>query len=154
VKKLRVYLDTSVIGGCFDPEFEVWSNALVADFEAQRFQPAVSELVAAEVEVAPANVRTKFDELLKLGAELLRIDREALELAGEYSRHGILPPKFRNDLLHIAVATVADVDVLVSWNFKHIVRLEKIRLYSAVNLEAGYKPLQIYSPREVASYED
>jgi len=154
VKKLRVYLDTSVVGGCFDPEFAVWSNALVADFEAQRFLPAVSELVAAEVEVAPANVRKKFDELLDLGAELLRIDQEALDLAGEYSQHEILPPKFRNDLLHIAIATVGDVDVLVSWNFKHIVRLEKIRLYSAVNLEAGYKPLQIYSPREVSSYDE
>lgn len=154
MKKLRVYLDTSVVGGCFDPEFAVWSNALVADFETQRFQPAVSELVAAEVEVAPANVRKKFDELLDLGAELLKIDQEVLSLAGEYSQHEILPPKFRNDLLHIAIATVANVDVLVSWNFKHIVRLEKIRLYSAVNLEAGYKPLEIYSPREVSSYDD
>lgn len=152
MKKLRVYLDTSVIGGCFDPEFAVWSNALVADFKARRFLPTVSELVAAEVEVAPAEIRAKFDAVLELGAELLRVDREALDLAAEYSRHGILPPRFRNDLLHIAMATVADVDVLVSWNFKHIVRLEKIRLYSAVNLEAGYKPLQIYSPREVASY--
>lgn len=154
MKKLRVYLDTSVVGGCFDPEFAVWSNALVADFEARRFLPVVSELVAAEVEVAPANVRNKFDELLELGAELLRIDREVLDLAGEYSQHEILPPKFRNDLLHIAIATVANVDVLVSWNFKHIVRLEKIRLYSAVNLEAGYKPLEIYSPREVSSYDE
>lgn len=153
MKKLRVYLDTSVIGGCFDAEFAVWSNALVADFEAHRFVPTVSELVAAEVEVAPQEVQEKFDEVLALGAELLRLDRDALDLAAEYSRHGILPPRFRNDLLHIAVATVADVDVLVSWNFKHIVRLEKIRLYSAVNLESGYKPLQIYSPREVASYE-
>lgn len=154
MKKLRVYLDTSVVGGCFDPEFAVWSNALVADFEARRFLPVVSELVAAEVEVAPANVRNKFDELLELGAELLRIDREVLDLAGEYSQHQILPPKFRNDLLHIAIATVANVDVLVSWNFKHIVRLEKIRLYSAVNLEAGYKPVEIYSPREVSSYDE
>ena len=154
MKKLRVYLDTSVVGGCFDPEFADWSNALVADFEAHRFVPAVSEIVAAEVEVAPAHVRKKFEELLDLGAELLKIDREVLDLAGEYSRHGILPPKFRNDLLHIAIATVANVDVLVSWNFKHIVRLEKIRLYSAVNLEAGYKPLEIYSPREVSSYDE
>lgn len=142
-----------MVGGCFDPEFAVWSNALVADFRARRFVPVVSELVAAEVQVAPPQVQSQFDELVDLGAELLRIDRDALDLAGEYTRHEILPARFRNDLLHIAIATVANVDVLVSWNFKHIVRLEKIRLYSAVNLEAGYKPLEIYSPREVASYE-
>lgn len=55
-------------------------------------------------------------------------------------------------MLHIALATVADIDVLVSWNFKHIVRLDKIRIFNAVNLELGYKQLQIYSPREVTSY--
>jgi predicted nucleic acid-binding protein len=153
VKKLRVYLDTSVVGGCFDPEFAVWSNALVDDFRAERFAPVVSELVAAEVQVAPHRVREKFEDLLSMGAELLALDRNALDLASEYARHGILPAKFRNDLLHIAVATIANVDVLVSWNFKHIVRLEKIRLYSATNLEAGYRPIEIYSPREVASYE-
>lgn len=154
MKRLHVYLDTSVIGGCFDPEFEEWSNALMADFESGRFLPVVSELVAAEIQVAPERVREKFDELLELGAQLLRTDQEVLELVAEYARHEILPPRFRNDLLHIGIATVADVDVLVSWNFKHIVRLDKIRLYSAVNLESGYKPLDIYSPREVASYED
>jgi hypothetical protein len=153
VKKLRVYLDTSVVGGCFDPEFAVWSNALVADFRAERLGPVLSELVAAEIQAAPSNVQEKLDELLGLGAEFLQIDRNALDLASEYTRHGILPRRLRNDLPHIALATVANVDVLVSWNFKHIVRLEKIRLYSAVNLEAGYKPIEIYSPREVASYE-
>ena len=99
-------------------------------------------------------VQQKLAELIELDAEILTLDREALDLAAEYSRHGILPPRFRNDLLHIAAATVADVDVLVSWNFKHIVRLDRIRLYSAVNLDLGYKPIQIYSPREVASHED
>jgi hypothetical protein len=56
-------------------------------------------------------------------------------------------------MLHIALATVADADVLVSWNFKHIVRFDQIRLFNAANLEQGYKPLSIHSPREVTSYE-
>lgn len=55
-------------------------------------------------------------------------------------------------MLHIAIATIAEVDVVVSWNFRHIVRLEKIRFFNGVNLELGYKPLSIYSPREVATY--
>lgn len=154
MKRLRVYLDTSVIGGCFDAEFATWSNALVADFEANRFAPVVSELVAAEIQLAPAQVQRKFNQLLGLGAELRTVEQEALDLSAEYSHRGILPLRFRNDLLHIAVATVANVDVLVSWNFKHIVRFDKIRQFSAVNLEVGYKPLEIYSPREVATHAE
>jgi hypothetical protein len=91
--------------------------------------------------------------LLSLGAEVLAVNDEALDLAAVYEAHSILAPRFRNDLLHIALATVADVDVLVSWNFRHVVRLEKIRLFNAVNLERGYKPIQIYSPREVTTYD-
>lgn len=63
----------------------------------------------------------------------------------------VLGQTFINDMLHIALATISEVDVLVSWNFKHIVRLDKIRLFNAVNIEQGYKPLTIYSPREVIS---
>lgn len=65
----------------------------------------------------------------------------------------ILNQRFMNDMLHIALATIAEVDVLVSWNFKHIVRLDKIRLFNSVNLEQGYKMLNIYSPREVIGYD-
>jgi len=78
----------------------------------------------------------------------------ALDLADRYQHRGILTPKFYDDGLHIALATVTEVDVVVSWNFRYIVHLDKIRLFNAVNLELGYKPLGIYSPREVARYDD
>jgi hypothetical protein len=69
------------------------------------------------------------------------------------SQHGRkFGPRFRNDMLHIAIAAVGEVDALVSWNFRHIVRLEKIRLFNGVNLELGYKLLAIYSPREVTTH--
>jgi predicted nucleic acid-binding protein len=113
----------------------------------------VSSVVAAEIEAAPEAVREKFEEVLRLNPEFLEITEEALVLARSYSDRGALPPRFRNDLVHIALAATAEVDVLVSWNFKHIVRLERIRVYNAVNLELGYRQLQIHSPREVASYE-
>lgn len=152
MKILRVYIDTSAIGGCFDPEFAPWSNGLVRDFQEGRFLPVVSEVVATELELAPEAVKAKWSEILDLSPELLDVTEEATLLTASYAERGALPEKFRNDMLHIALATVADVDVLVSWNFKHIVRLEKIRIFNAVNLELGYKPLQIYSPREVTSY--
>lgn len=69
-----------------------------------------------------------------------------------YERHGILGKRFRNDMPHIALATIADVDVLTSWNFRHIVRFDKIWLFTAVNIEQGYRALAIHSPREVTTY--
>ena len=84
--------------------------------------------------------------------EFVEITEAAEELAGSYVQRGILSPNFSDDALHIALATVAYVDVLISWNFKHIVHLDKSRLFNAVNLELGYKSIQIYSPREVTHY--
>lgn len=87
-----------------------------------------------------------------MGSELLAVSESALDLADEYQKRAILTPKFYNDGLHIAIATVAEADVLVNWNFKHIVRFDKIRLFNSVHMEYGYKALPIYSPREVTFY--
>lgn len=154
MKAQRVYIDTSVLGGCFDPEFARWSNALIEDFRAGRLKPVISEIITAETADAPPAVRELLADLLTLTPETLIITPEMLALADAYQEHGILTPKFDADGLHIALATSAEVDLLVSWNFRHIVRYDKIRLFTAVNLERGYKPLAIYSPREVASDEE
>ncbi len=152
MKRQRIYVDTSVLGGCFDPEFSPWSNALMQDFRSGRLHPVLSEVTAAEVTAAPEPVRSLHAELLEIPADVLAVTREALALLAAYEAKGILGQRFRNDMLHIALATIADVDVLVSWNFRHIVRLDRIRLFSAVSLELGYRPLAIYSPREVATH--
>jgi len=152
VKKLRVYIDTSVIGGCFDAEFKEWSDALVEDFRKGRYIAVVADVTAKEIDPAPDFVQILHAELLSLPAEVVNVDEDAISLVQSYISHGVLSQRFMNDMLHIALATIAEVDVLVSWNFKHIVRLDKIRLFNAVNLEQGYKPLTIYSPREVISY--
>ena len=154
MKVQRVYLDTSVLGGCFDTEFAQWSNALMRDFRVGRLRPVLSDVVAAELNSAPQAVQMLYAELLELRAERVATTETALDLADRYQHRGILTPKFYDDGLHIALATVTEVDVVVSWNFRHIVHLDKIRLFNAVNLELGYKPLVIYSPREVARYDD
>ena len=154
MKRQRIYVDTSVLGGGFDPELAPWSNALMQDFRASRFQAVLSEVTAAEVADAPETVRALHAELLGLRADLLPVTTKTLALLRAYEAKGILSVRYRNDMLHIALTSVADVDVLVSWNFGHIVRLDKIRLFGAVNLELGYKPLSIYSPREVATHAE
>ncbi|GAX62673.1 hypothetical protein SCALIN_C38_0036 [Candidatus Scalindua japonica] len=139
MKIQRIYIDTSVIGGCFDTEFEKWSNGLITDFNNGIYIPVLSEITTIEINKAPEFVKLKYTE--------------TLELLQSYKAQNILGEKFRNDLLHIALATVSEVDILVSWNFKHIVHFDKIMLFNAVNIELGFKPLNIFSPREVTTYE-
>ena len=152
MKTPRIYVDTSVVGGCFDPEFAPWSNGLVEDFRAGRFIPVFSDLLSLELKGAPQRVRALHGELLTISSERVTASDAALELLSLYETRSVLGPKYRADMLHIALATVADVDVLVSWNFKHIVRFDKIRLFNAANLEQGYRQLAIHSPREVTTY--
>jgi len=114
MKAQRVYIDTSVLGGCFDPEFARWSTALIEDFRAGRLKPVTSEITTAEVADAPAEVRELSADLLALQPEIIGITPEALALADAYQQHGILAPKFYADGLHIALATIAEVDLLVS----------------------------------------
>ncbi|MDL1944640.1 type II toxin-antitoxin system VapC family toxin [Chloroflexi bacterium CFX2] len=124
----------------------------MADFRMGIFRPLVLEVVAAEIEEAPVSVQSIYAELVSIDAEVLTVGENALGLAEEYQNRGILTPNFYDDGLHIALATVAEADLLVSWNFKHIVRFDKIRLFNAVNIEFGYKSLQIFSPREVTTH--
>jgi hypothetical protein len=151
VKKPRIYVDTSVIGGCFDPEFELWSKGLVEDFRQGRFALVLSDVTATEIEPAPRVVRELHNKLLSI-AEILPVTEEASAVLAAYEDHKVLSPRFRNDMLHIALATVGAVDVLVSWNFRHIVRLDKMQQFNGVNLELGYRALAIHSPREVTTY--
>ena len=152
MKVQRVYVDTSVIGGCFDEEFAPWSNGLMKDFLRGIFKPVLSEIVAAEVLPAPEQVRAQYAELLSVEPQFAELTDEVRQLAAVYQERKILPAKFSNDVLHIALATIAEVDMLVSWNFKHIVQFDKIRLFNAINRESGYKAIEIYSPREVTTY--
>lgn len=152
MRKRRVYIDTSVIGGCFDSEFSPWSNGLMKDIRLGHMRAVVSELVGIEIEPAPKRVRDKYEELVDYGAEVLAVDDKVLDLMLAYKRHKILTEKFENDMMHIALATVNEVDVLVSWNFKHIVHFDKISQFNMVNEKMGYKLVAIYSPREVTNY--
>jgi hypothetical protein len=107
MRRSRIYVNTSVLGGYFDPEFGQWSKALVDDFRQGRVHPILSDLLAAELKEAPERVRDLYAELVTLVGLGIRLSAEAVELADRYSAHGILPTRFRNDMLHIALATIA-----------------------------------------------
>jgi hypothetical protein len=92
--------------------------------------------------------------LLQAGIENVFLSEEAEELAAQYLQYGVVGGKVLADAQHIAIASVARVDVLVSWNFQQIVNLNRIRAFNAVNLRLGYQILEIRSPREVVNEKD
>ncbi len=152
--KQSVYIDTSVIGGCFDKEFEEWSNQLFEDFKNGNRIPIVSDVTIDELTDAPEYVRNKFYEIPEASLELITNDEESTELADQYIWEKAITQKYYEDALHIAMATINQVSVLSSWNFKHIVNLDKIRFYNAVNIKNGYSYLEIRTPREIVKPKD
>jgi hypothetical protein len=151
---LRLYVDSSVIGGCFDIEFESWSNRLFRLFRDKRVRLVVSEITLKELEAAPPKVRNLLKTVPEDFTEVLSLSPEAGSLALEYIREGALPVKSLADAQHIAIATIARVDVLISWNFKHIVNINRIHLYNSINIRYGYPVLEIRSPMEVLADEE
>jgi predicted nucleic acid-binding protein len=154
VKKLHIYVDTSVIGGCEDEEFSAVTRRLWAKFRTGEYVLVISDLTLQEVEGAPQGVRRHLENIPASHQIQVRLNAEAQELADAYVAHGVVGPGSLIDALHVAVATVSSVDVLVSWNFKHIVNLGRIRLFNAVNLEQGYGLIEIRTPKEVLYEEE
>lgn len=150
---MRIYTDTSVFGGYFDEEFAEWSKKLFAEFEQGLNTAVISDITLRELEDAPAKVRELAKRIPEENREYVSLGEEAKRLALCYIEEGVVSKKYLIDAQHIAVATIERVDVLVSWNFKQIVNLGKIRLYNGVNLKRGYPLLEIRSPKEVLHEE-
>ena len=151
--KIRIYTDTSVLGGCEDEEFAEHSVRLMECFVRGEHVLVLSSLTVQELAAAPADIRRRLASVPEAHIETLRLDAEAQELAEAYVAAGVLTVKMRADAQHIAIATVGRVDVLVSWNFKHIVNLQRIHGYNSVNLRKGYPMIEIRTPQEVLSDE-
>ena len=142
---LSLYLDTSVIGGYYDPEFMADTRALWRLREAKRFQFITSQLVFQEVVGAPERVR----ELMRSTfspEDVLERTAEVEALAQAYLAQKVVPPAFDDDARHVAVCTVARIEYLVSWNFKHLANVRRESGFNAVNLLQGYSSLRIVAP--------
>lgn len=153
MKRPRIYCDSSVIGGYFDPEFEADSRRFIDAVKKGRIVMLVSEVVVQEILQAPENVQDLLASIPISSVERVPLSEEIVELRNAYVAAGILGAQWINDATHVAAATVARADAIVSWNFAHIVRLDKMKSYNQVNLINGYGILTIVSPREV-NYDD
>jgi predicted nucleic acid-binding protein len=145
----RVYVDTSVFGGVNDDEFAVPSARFFERVRRGDFVILVSLQTIAELRDAPEVVRRALADLPQRSLEAVDIDGEVESLAEAYLRAAVLSVASRGDALHVAAATVAGADLVLSWNFKHIVRYDRVRKFNGVNAVMGYRPLDIRSPLEV-----
>jgi hypothetical protein len=149
-----MFVDTSVIGGCLDDEFALPSRLLFAEFRSGRAVVVVSLLTLAELELAPSDVRMVLTDLPVAAVEYVEMDEEAARLADAYIADGVVGLGSLADAQQVAIATVNKVDVIVSWNFRHIVNLNRIRLFTATNLRHGLPTPEIRSPLEVLTQNE
>jgi hypothetical protein len=147
MRQLKVYIENSVIGGYFDKVFEDATKKLFEKFRDNEYQAIISTHTYGELDNgAPENVKANLETI---SYEKIEITEEMVNLTQKYMDEKIVGEQYRSDALHIAIATIVNVDVLVSWNFKHIVNLNKIKLFNSVNLKEGYNLLEIRTPLEV-----
>jgi len=149
VRRQRLYVDTSVIGGCEDTEFRSDSRALLAQARRGAVLLLVSPLLLRELAEAPAQVQRWLLDLPPDSVELLIESEEAVGLRDAYLRARVVTSACTDDAMHVALATVYGADLVVSWNFRHIVHVDRIRAFNAVNLREGYGLIDIRSPQEV-----
>ncbi|MGA2796882.1 MAG: hypothetical protein ABSE63_04835 [Thermoguttaceae bacterium] len=147
--KPRFYVDTSILGGCFDQEFSEASLALIEKLRKDEIIFVISDLLVDELTDAPENVRSLLESLSSHSTERLAYSPEATQLRDAYLQSKVVGPASKDDAHHVALATIAIVDCIISWNFKHIVHFEKIRAFNSVNLALGYRLIDIRSPWEV-----
>jgi predicted nucleic acid-binding protein len=152
--KQRFYFDTSVFGGVYDSEFEESSIQLFEKVKLGQIVCVYSDLTEGELFKAPEKVRKFFKDLEKENLEIIFVNDEAVKLARRYIDENVVGKTSFDDCVHIALATIHKVDILVSWNFKHIVNIYRIRGYNSVNLRSGYQTLEIRSPKDIIGYEN
>ncbi len=150
----RIYIDTSVFGGYYDIEFSEHTIPLFERLQHNEFTLLYSAVTQDELENAPENVKELVIGINVENTEFLDTTDEAIDLASEYIAEKVVGKTSFSDCLHIAIATISRADFLISWNFKHIVNVQRIRGYNSINIKNGYKQLEIRSPRDFRKYED
>lgn len=154
MKKPKLYFDTSVFGGIYDKEFQKETEELFNMVKSGEITCVYSDLTEYELENAPEKVKSHFIKLDKKTTKFVEITEEINQLAEEYIREKVVGQTSIDDCRHIACATINKVDYLVSWNFKHIVNVFRIRGYNAINLKNGYMQLDIRSPKDIIKNEN
>ncbi len=150
--KQRIYIDTSVVGGYFDEEFKEATTKLFDRLNNNEIIFVVSDLLDLELSKAPQHVQQLLHNYPADKFQRVELIEEAIKLADTYISEKVVGKTSLEDCRHIALATIYKVDVVASWNFKHIVNLDKIKGYNSVNMRLGYSIIEIRSPKDLVNY--
>ena len=148
--KLRIYLDTSVISAYVDHRLPERMQATV-DFwgRLREYEVCISELTVAEIQATEEpGLRARMENLIR-PFRVLAIEEEARRLAQEYVRRGVFSAATMEDAVHVAVAVASRQDILVSWNFRHLVNRRRRALINEANILRGYPTIEILAPPEM-----
>jgi hypothetical protein len=153
MRKIRVYVDASVFGGTRDDEFRKESCIFFDRVQAGEYKVLISDETIRELDDAPEEVQSYLLSIPGDRLEIIPIDREVEELANQYIEAEVIGRSHLGDAKHVAAASIAGADLILSWNFKHIVSFKRIRGFNGVNMLLGYRTMTILSPREVVEDE-
>ena len=158
MKILRIYLETTVFNFKFaddSPDKKEDTNKLFDEIGQGKYIPYTSDYVLQELLKAEEPKKTKMVDLIQqYNIAFLDANENAEILADKYVAENIIPQKYKTDGIHIAMATIHDLDIIVSYNFHHIVKLKTIIGTESINLREGYKKIGIYSPTEVIENDE
>ena len=151
--KTRIYLDTSVLSGYYaddSPEKRDITRKFFDEIFGGEYEAVISLLVLEEIGKAPETKKTKMLKLIdEYGIGTVSITEEAENLADAYVKDGIIPMKYREDAVHIASAVTGKVQILISWNMKHMVKLKTINGVNSINIQAGHPEIDLRTPEEM-----
>ncbi len=146
---MRAYIDTSVFGGYYDREFQGATREFFVAVSKGRVKALLSGVLLRELEEAPEQVRELLRRVMLQDYEPLEVTEESIRLAEAYSKAGLIPEKYANDALHVALATLSRADVVISWNFRHMVNPAQQRAFNGVNIALGYGIISVMTPAEI-----
>ena len=149
----RIYIDSSVFGGYFDKEFSIDTLPFFEQILEKNIIVLISEVLEFELLKAPQFVKNLYNSLPKELVEYVELNVEVRDLANKYIEEGVVGKTSKADCQHIALATIYKAEILASWNFKHIVNLDRIRGYNLINLREGYQIIEIKSPNKIFNHE-
>ena len=154
MRKPSDYVETSVWSHAFAddaPESREATEQFLAQAREGRYDLYVSDVVAGEVARASEETARRIRGLIaEFAPILLEFDEDSFQLSEEFLKHAVVPSSKVDDARHVAVAVTNDLDVLVSWNYRHLVNVRRRDLFHQVSVMNGYyKPLQIITPPEI-----
>ena len=157
MRKQKIYLETTIFNFCIDKGREAHADTvrLFEDITKGKYEAFTSDYVINELEETQGDKRDKMIALVEqYGIKVLALNNEAEQLADVYVEQNIIPPKYRTDGIHIAVAAVNDLDMIISMNFQHIVKRKTKIGTGSINAINGYRAVEICTPMEVNENEN